>query len=94
MKPQRRVFVVGGAHTPYLGKGPPDFIWKKHPDFGVRDNPSIEDHMKSAMDATFELTGVAPAAIERGFVGNFAGQTFVSQGHLGAMAPRSSVSVA
>ncbi|MFT7622052.1 MAG: acetyl-CoA acyltransferase, partial [Myxococcota bacterium] len=88
MRPQRRVFLVGGAHTKYIGKGHPDFIWKRHPDFGTRENPSIEQHMKAAIDAALETTGVSAAAIERGFVGNFAGQTFASQGHLGAMAPR------
>jgi acetyl-CoA acyltransferase len=84
----RRVFVVGGAHTTFLGKGHPEFIWKKHPDFGKRDNPSLEEHMRGAALSALEQTGVDPQAIERGFVGNFAGQTFNSQGHLGAMAAR------
>lgn len=94
MKPNRRVFVVGGAHTKYLGKGHPDFIWKRHPDFGVRENPTIEEHMTNAIEAALEETGVSAGAIERGFVGNFAGQTFVSQGHLGAMAPRAHADLA
>lgn len=88
MKPNQRVFVVGGAHTTYLGKGHPDFVWKKHPDFGKRENPTIEEHMAQAIRATLEQTGVSAAAVQRGFVANFAGQTFVNQGHLGAMAPR------
>ena len=94
MKPNRRIFVVGGAHTPYLGKGHPDFIWKKHPDFGVRENPTIEEHMTHAISAALESTGVEASEVERGFVGNFAGQTFVSQGHLGAMAPRAHADLA
>ena len=88
MKPNRRVFVVGGAHTTYLGKGHPDFIWKKHPEFGSRENPTIEEHMAEAITATLTETGVSAADVQRGFVANFAGQTFVNQGHLGAMAPR------
>jgi acetyl-CoA acyltransferase len=88
MKPIRRIFVVGGAHTTFLGKGHPEFIWKKHPDFGKRKNPSLEEHMHGAVLSALEKTGVNPQAIERGFVGNFAGQTFNSQGHLGAMAAR------
>ncbi len=88
MRPKRRVFLVGGAHTTYIGKGHPDFIWKRHPEFGTRENPTLEEHMTKAVNDTLALTGVAPAAIERGFVGNFAGQTFASQGHLGAMAAR------
>lgn len=88
MKPLRRLFVVGGAHTPFIGKGHPDFITKHHADFGVRENPTIEDHMTAAINGALESTGVPASAIERGFVGNFAGQTFVNQGHLGAMAAR------
>jgi acetyl-CoA acyltransferase len=88
MKPNRRVFVVGGANTTYLGKGHPDFVWKKHPDFGTRENPTIEEHMSTAIKATLANTGVSAADVQRGFVANFAGQTFVNQGHLGAMAPR------
>lgn len=88
MKPRKPVFIVGGAHTDFIGKGHPDFVWKKHPDFGKRENPTLEEHMASAVEATLAATGVPAAAIERGFVGNFAGQTFANQGHLGAMAAR------
>ena len=88
MRPRRRVFVLGGAHTNFSGKGHPDFIWKKHPDFGIRENPTIEQYMQAAVDATLALTGAPASAIQRGYVGNFAGQTFVAQGHLGAMAAR------
>jgi len=88
MKPNRPVYIAGGAHTPYIGKGHPDFIWKKHPDFGTRNNPTIEEHMSKATLEALEVAGATPAQIERGFVGNFAAQTFVSQGHLGAMAAR------
>ncbi|MEM7262470.1 MAG: hypothetical protein AAF488_10810, partial [Planctomycetota bacterium] len=45
MKPVRPVYIVGGAHTPFIGKFHPDFIWKKHPDFGKRDNPDIEHYL-------------------------------------------------
>lgn len=88
MRPNKRLFVVGGAHTRFIGKGHPDFIWKKHPDFGTRENPTIEDHMAEAIAATFEVTGTNASQVQRGFVGNFAGQTFANQGHLGAMAAR------
>ena len=88
MKPNRPVFILGGAHTTYIGKGHPDFIWKRHPDFGKRENPTLEQYMAQAMNDALAETGVSAAAIERGFVGNFAGQTFNNQGHLGAMAAR------
>lgn len=88
MKPIRRVFVVGGAITPFIGKHHPDFIWKKHPDFGKRDNPTLEDYIATAIGAAFRNTGVTPDLIEKGYVGNFAGELFSSQGHLGAMVAR------
>lgn len=80
----RRVFVLGGAHTPFIGKGHPDFIWKNHPDFGKRENPTIEQLLTQAVSAALETTGVDPERIERGYVGNFVGELFVKQGHLGA----------
>jgi acetyl-CoA acyltransferase len=80
----RRVFLLGGAHTTFIGKGHPDFVWKNHPDFGKRENPTIEGHLATAVQAAFDITGVDPASIQRGYVGNFVGELFCQQGHLGA----------
>ncbi len=80
----RRSFVVGGANTAFIGKGHPDFIWKNHPDFGKRDNPGLEELLSSAVTQAFANTGVDPARIDRGYVGNFVGELFSKQGHLGA----------
>lgn len=80
----RRVFLLGGAHTTFVGKGSPDFIWKNHPDFGKRDNPNLEQHLKGAVDAAFATTGIDPELVEKGYVGNFVGELFSQQGHLGA----------
>ena len=80
----RRVFVIGGAITPFIGKKHPDFIWKKHPDFGKRDNPTLEDYIRMSVLAALESTGVPAAAIEKAWIGNFVGELFSSQGHLGA----------
>ena len=88
MKFRRRIFVVGGAHTTYIGKHHPDFIWKKHPDFGERENPTLEEFLGEAVQKAFENTGVSPDAIEKGYVGNFAGELFVNQGHLGSLLAR------
>lgn len=88
MKPQRRVFLVGGDLTTFIGKHHPDFIWKKHPDFGEKENPTLEDYISKAINGALEETGVDASQIERGFLGNFAGELFSSQGHLGAMAVR------
>ena len=80
----RKVFLAGGAHTPYIGKHHPDFVWKRHPDFGKRENPSYDQLIKSAVDGTIEDTGVNPAEIDRLFLGNFTGELFINQGHMGA----------
>lgn len=80
----RRVFVVGGAHTAFIGKGHPDFIWPKHPDFGRRENPTIHGLLKQAVDGALADTGVEAERIDRLYVGNFVGELFVKQGHLGS----------
>lgn len=84
MKLHRKTFVAGGAHTPYLGKFHPDFIWKGHPDFGRRENPTIEEYLKTVTAAAFQNTGVDPELIDKAYVANFTGECFVNQGHLGA----------
>ncbi len=88
MQPNKRIFVVGGALTPFIGKYHPDFIWKKHPDFGTKENPNLEDYLVNSIRDALEATGVDAESIDRGFVGNFAGELFSNQGHLGAMAVR------
>lgn len=88
MKFHKKVYLVGGDLTTFIGKHHPDFIWKKHPDFGTRENPTLEDYLTTAIQGALEKSGVEAAAIERGYVGNFAGELFSNQGHLGAMASR------
>ena len=85
MKPARRVFLIGGAHSGFIGKHHPDFIWKGHPDFGKRSNPALEDHIKTAVIGAFEKTGVPASAVQKGYIGNFTGELFAKQGHLGAV---------
>ncbi len=85
MKPTRKIYLAGGAHTPFLGKHHPDFIWKGHPDFGRRENPTLEQHLHRAALEALRVCGVAPAAVQKGFVGNFTGEIFAKQGHLNAM---------
>jgi acetyl-CoA acyltransferase len=80
----RRVFIVGGAHTPFIGKHHPDFIWKRHPDFGTRSNPTYEEHLRSAVEGAIEDSGVDPERVDRLYIGNFTGELFVNQGHMGA----------
>lgn len=84
MKPARQVFIVGGAHTPFIGKFHPDFIWKGHPDFGKKQNPTIEEHLHRAVREALSASRVPGSAVQKGYVGNFAGEIFAQQGHLGA----------
>ena len=60
MKPPRPTYVLGGAHTPFIGKFHPDFIWKKHPDFGKAENPTIEEHLHRAVNAALETNPIEP----------------------------------
>jgi acetyl-CoA acyltransferase len=78
----RRVFLVSGAHTSFIGKGHPDFVWERHPDFGKRANPTLEELLAEAVNAA--LDGMDAERIQRGYVGNFVGELFCKQGHLGA----------
>lgn len=80
----RRIFLLGGAITPFIGKRHPDFVWEKHADFGKRDNPTLEDTLQAAVLGAFEATGVAAEQVDRCVVGNFVGELFSNQGHLGA----------
>lgn len=82
MKPARTVYVVGGACTPFLGRAHPDFVGPRQ----EGRNPTLEEHLHGAIRAVFAETGVQAAQIEKGYVGNFLGECFSRQGHLGAMA--------
>jgi acetyl-CoA acyltransferase len=80
----RRVFVVGGSITPFIGKGHPDFIWKKHADFGKKENPTLEETITSSVLGCLESTKVSAKAVDSIAIGNFVGELFSNQGHLGA----------
>jgi acetyl-CoA acyltransferase len=81
---RRRAFVLGGHITPFIGKKHPDFIWPKHPDFGKRENPGLEETITAAVLGALEATGTPAAAIDKAWIGNFVGELFNNQGHLGA----------
>ena len=84
MKFHKPVYVVGGAHTKFIGKFNPDFIWKKHPDFGKKENPSTLDYICNVTNKVIDDYDINAELIEKGFVGNFAGELFDNQAHLGA----------
>jgi acetyl-CoA acyltransferase len=80
----KRAFVVGGHITKFIGGRHPDFIWKKHPDFGHKENPSLEDYITEAAVGALDATGVPAEAVDKMWIGNFCGELFNNQGHLGA----------
>ncbi len=80
----RRVFVVGGAHTKFIGKGHPDFIWKRHPDFGKKENPTLRQLLDEAVSGALADAKVEAERVDRLYIGNFVGELFVNQGHLGS----------
>lgn len=84
MKLDRPTYVIGGHITPFIGKKHPDFVWKRHPDFGTRENPTLEDYVRQAVNGALEATGTPPSAVDKAWIGNFVGELFSNQGHLGA----------
>ncbi len=84
MATARRVFVLGGHITPFIGKKHPDFIWPRHPDFGKRENPTLEDTITASVRGALAATGTPAEAIDKAWIGNFVGELFNQQGHLGA----------
>ena len=94
MRPVQPVYIAAQAVTPFIGKGHPDFVIKGHPDFGQRDNPTLEDHMVSVVRQLLADDRIDPSLIQRGYVGNFAGELFSNQGFLGAMLARAEARLA
>jgi acetyl-CoA C-acetyltransferase len=85
--PVKDTYIAAVSLTPFIGKGHPDFIWKKHPDFGKRENLDLEGYLGQAVTELFGQ-GFDPKLVTRGYVGNFAGELFNNQGHLGALVSR------
>lgn len=80
----RKAFVVGGKILPFIGKGHPNFIHPKHPLFGKKSNPSLKDYIINSIQGALKETNIPAKSIQNCFVGNFAGELFCSQGHLGS----------
>lgn len=94
MRPVRPVYLAAQAITPFIGKGNPHFIMKGHADFGKRDNPTLEDHIVNVVQQLFNEQDLDPSMVQRGYIGNFAGELFSQQGHLGAMVARADARLA
>jgi acetyl-CoA acyltransferase len=94
MRPARPVYIAAQAITPFIGKGNPNFIMKGHPDFGTKDNPTLEDHIVNVTRKLIDDHSIDPSLVQRGYIGNFAGELFSNQGHLGAMVARADARLA
>lgn len=80
----RRLFIVGGSTTNFIGKGSTNFIWKKHPEFGKKNNPSLRDMIVCTVRDVLKSTGISAKMVDRCYVGNFAAELYNQQGHLGS----------
>ena len=94
MRSIRPVYLAAQAITPFLGKGSPHFIAKGHADFGTKENPSLEDHIVAVVRQLLTDYDIDASLIQRGYIGNFAGELFSHQGHLGAMVARADARLA
>eukprot|EP00331_Platyophrya_macrostoma_P019322 CAMPEP_0176461958 /NCGR_PEP_ID=MMETSP0127-20121128/34968_1 /TAXON_ID=938130 /ORGANISM="Platyophrya macrostoma, Strain WH" /LENGTH=425 /DNA_ID=CAMNT_0017853757 /DNA_START=30 /DNA_END=1307 /DNA_ORIENTATION=- len=81
---ERKVFIAGGVITPFIGKNSPNYIDKKHPEFGKNRNPTIEEFIAIATNDALDNAKVDASLVDRIAIGNFTGELFVNQGHLGA----------
>ncbi len=84
MVARNRAFIVGGHITPFIGAKHPDFIWKKHPDFGKKTNPDLEWYIDEAVNGALKNANVPAEKVDKCWIGNFCGELFNNQGHLGA----------
>ena len=94
MRPVRPAYIAAQAITPFIGKGHPNFIAPGHADFGVRANPTLEEHVVTVVRKLLDAHDIDPSLIQRGYIGNFAGELFSQQAHLGAMLGRAEARLA
>ena len=77
MSSSRRVFLVGGHTTPFLGRGNPAFIHKKHPDFGKKSNPDLRQMLSAAvagcLSSTYSGTSSKRCTMNINFLGDKGG---------------------
>lgn len=72
---ERRVYLVGGHSTAFVGKRSPS--WRK----GER---GLKEYLAESIQGALKSCRVDPVIVDRVYVGNFVGELFNSQGHLGA----------
>lgn len=72
MAKQKRIYILGGYQTDFARN------WSK-------EGKNIQALMSEAMDGSFNAAQIDPKDVESIHVGNFAGELYAMQGHLGAM---------
>jgi acetyl-CoA C-acetyltransferase len=72
MAKNKKVYILGGYQTDFARN------WAK-------EGKTIQALMHEAMDGAFTATKIDPADVGSIHVGNFAGELYTMQGHLGAM---------
>src|SRR5689334_7647389 len=81
----RKAYVLAGYNTQFIGAKHPKFIHKKHVDYGKKENPILEDYIKESIIGVLKnANNLDGSLIDRAWIGNFAGELFSNQGHLGA----------
>lgn len=73
MAKSKKIYILGGYQTDFARN------WSK-------EGKNIQALMYEAMDGAFTSTQIDPQDVESVHVGNFAGELYAMQGHLGAMA--------
>ena len=67
----RKVYILGGYQTDFARN------WTK-------EGKGIAAMIREVLDGGFSKTGIDPGDIDSAHVGNFAGELYTMQGHLGA----------
>jgi sulfur dioxygenase len=83
--PQAARVHPGRVHHPVHRQEAPGLHLAEAP--GLRQsatNPTLEEYITQAGERRVETTGVDPAAVDKAWIGNFVGELFSNQGHLGA----------
>mmetsp|Transcript_4880 Transcript_4880/g.7430 ORF Transcript_4880/g.7430 Transcript_4880/m.7430 type:complete len:422 (-) Transcript_4880:220-1485(-) len=81
---RRKAYIAGGYITKFIGARNPDFISKSHSEYGKRQNPDLEHYIRDAVNGALGSCQCPGEYVDKAWIGNFVGELFCSQGHLGA----------
>eukprot|EP00605_Chrysophyceae_sp_TOSAG23-4_P001325 GSChrysophyteH1.ASY1.ANO1.1442.1 assembled CDS len=81
---RKRTFIAGGYITRFLGAKHPDFISIHNSDSGRLTNPDLEWYIQESVTEALSSTRIPAESVDKMWIGNFCGELFNKQGHLGA----------